>query len=265
MEGYEIEPENGKDIVTTIDVNTQDIAENALLNMMEENECEQHRGHFVGVFLALREFKDHRHFVNAVRLGEDIDLDLLGCEVKRDVLEVVHPAAMLFRLGLELPRSELDVVSGFDQLDDVIDEFAPSRRWFGRRRCFLGVGRRLGLLDSRQDVQCGTALCIDKAVVDIKLAGFDNGQTERLSRRMRLGRADVNIIILEEALGRSIVEIGIQVLLVPFFLERLSHANVIVAASNCQDEARAGQDSENPFHQSPRSRVGLGSLSTRYL
>ena len=39
VEGYEIESENGKDIVTTIDVNTQDIAENALLKMMEENEC----------------------------------------------------------------------------------------------------------------------------------------------------------------------------------------------------------------------------------
>lgn len=40
VEGYEIEPENGKDIVTTIDVNTQDIAENALLKMMIENEAE---------------------------------------------------------------------------------------------------------------------------------------------------------------------------------------------------------------------------------
>ncbi|MFI5156130.1 MAG: penicillin-binding protein [Chitinophagales bacterium] len=40
VEGYEIEPENGKDILTTIDVNTQDIAENALLHMMNENECE---------------------------------------------------------------------------------------------------------------------------------------------------------------------------------------------------------------------------------
>jgi len=39
VEGYEIEPEQGKDIVTTIDVNIQDIAENALLRMMEENEC----------------------------------------------------------------------------------------------------------------------------------------------------------------------------------------------------------------------------------
>lgn len=39
VEGYEIEPEHGKDIVTTIDVNIQDIAENALLRMMEENEC----------------------------------------------------------------------------------------------------------------------------------------------------------------------------------------------------------------------------------
>ena len=40
VEGYEIEPENGKDILTTIDVNIQDIAENALLKMMIENECE---------------------------------------------------------------------------------------------------------------------------------------------------------------------------------------------------------------------------------
>jgi len=40
VEGYEIDPENGKDIITTIDVNTQDIAENALLSMMVENECD---------------------------------------------------------------------------------------------------------------------------------------------------------------------------------------------------------------------------------
>jgi cell division protein FtsI (penicillin-binding protein 3) len=39
IEGSEIEPENGKDIITTIDVNIQDIAENALLKMMLENEA----------------------------------------------------------------------------------------------------------------------------------------------------------------------------------------------------------------------------------
>ncbi|HEY0677551.1 MAG TPA: penicillin-binding protein, partial [Chitinophagaceae bacterium] len=39
VEGYEIEPKNGKDIITTIDVNTQDIAENALLKMMIGNEA----------------------------------------------------------------------------------------------------------------------------------------------------------------------------------------------------------------------------------
>ena len=39
VEGSEIEPENGKDIVTTIDVNIQDIAEQALLKIMTENEC----------------------------------------------------------------------------------------------------------------------------------------------------------------------------------------------------------------------------------
>ena len=40
VEGSEIEPENGKDIITTIDVNTQDIAENALMKMMIENDAE---------------------------------------------------------------------------------------------------------------------------------------------------------------------------------------------------------------------------------
>ncbi|ULQ56534.1 transpeptidase family protein [Flavihumibacter rivuli] len=40
VEGYEVEPENGNDLVTTLDVNIQDIAENALLKMMIENEAE---------------------------------------------------------------------------------------------------------------------------------------------------------------------------------------------------------------------------------
>jgi cell division protein FtsI (penicillin-binding protein 3) len=37
VEGYQIEPENGKDIFTTLDVNIQDIAENSLLKMMESS------------------------------------------------------------------------------------------------------------------------------------------------------------------------------------------------------------------------------------
>ncbi len=40
VEGYEIESENGKDIVTTLDVNIQDIAENALQKELIENEAE---------------------------------------------------------------------------------------------------------------------------------------------------------------------------------------------------------------------------------
>ena len=40
VEGYEIESENGKDIVTTLDVNIQDIAENALLKELTLNEAE---------------------------------------------------------------------------------------------------------------------------------------------------------------------------------------------------------------------------------
>ncbi len=40
VEGFRIEPENGKDIITTIDVNMQDITENALLKMMEQSEAQ---------------------------------------------------------------------------------------------------------------------------------------------------------------------------------------------------------------------------------
>ncbi len=39
VEGYDIEPENGRDIVTTLDVNMQDIVETALMNMMVQNEA----------------------------------------------------------------------------------------------------------------------------------------------------------------------------------------------------------------------------------
>lgn len=40
VEGYEIESQNGKDIITTLDVNIQDIAENALLHEMISNQAE---------------------------------------------------------------------------------------------------------------------------------------------------------------------------------------------------------------------------------
>ncbi len=39
VEGAEVEPENGKDIVTTIDVNIQDIAQTALMRMMVNNKA----------------------------------------------------------------------------------------------------------------------------------------------------------------------------------------------------------------------------------
>ncbi len=38
IDGYEIDPENGKDIITTLDVNIQDIAETSLRNMMTQSE-----------------------------------------------------------------------------------------------------------------------------------------------------------------------------------------------------------------------------------
>nr|WP_242692167.1 penicillin-binding protein [Aridibaculum aurantiacum] len=40
VDDYEVEPENGKDIVTTLDVSIQDVAENALMKMMVDNEAQ---------------------------------------------------------------------------------------------------------------------------------------------------------------------------------------------------------------------------------
>jgi len=40
VDGYEIDPENGKDIITTLDINMQDIAENALLKMMVQSQSQ---------------------------------------------------------------------------------------------------------------------------------------------------------------------------------------------------------------------------------
>jgi len=40
VEGYKVEPENGKDVVTTLDVNIQDITESALMNMMTQSESQ---------------------------------------------------------------------------------------------------------------------------------------------------------------------------------------------------------------------------------
>lgn len=40
VDDYEVEPENGKDVITTLDVNIQDVTENALIKMMEGNQAQ---------------------------------------------------------------------------------------------------------------------------------------------------------------------------------------------------------------------------------
>jgi cell division protein FtsI (penicillin-binding protein 3) len=40
VDGYQIDPENGKDIITTLDVNIQDIAESALMKMLVQHEAQ---------------------------------------------------------------------------------------------------------------------------------------------------------------------------------------------------------------------------------
>jgi cell division protein FtsI (penicillin-binding protein 3) len=40
IDGYQVEPENGKDIITTLDVNIQDIAFTALMKKMIESESQ---------------------------------------------------------------------------------------------------------------------------------------------------------------------------------------------------------------------------------
>ncbi|HKP31545.1 MAG TPA: penicillin-binding protein, partial [Chitinophagaceae bacterium] len=71
VEGYEIEPKNGKDIITTIDVNIQDIAENALLKMMLENEAE----HGTCIVMEVKTGKI-KAIANLGRQGENYSEDL---------------------------------------------------------------------------------------------------------------------------------------------------------------------------------------------
>ncbi len=40
VDDFEVEPENGKDVITTLDVNIQDVTENALMKMMVKNEAQ---------------------------------------------------------------------------------------------------------------------------------------------------------------------------------------------------------------------------------
>jgi cell division protein FtsI (penicillin-binding protein 3) len=40
VDGYEIEPENGKDIMTTLDIQMQDIVESALMKMLIQSEAQ---------------------------------------------------------------------------------------------------------------------------------------------------------------------------------------------------------------------------------
>lgn len=40
VDGYEIEPENGKDVITTLDIQIQDIVESALMKMLVQNEAQ---------------------------------------------------------------------------------------------------------------------------------------------------------------------------------------------------------------------------------
>jgi cell division protein FtsI (penicillin-binding protein 3) len=40
VEGYEIDPENGRDVVTTLDIQMQDIVESALMKMMIQSEAQ---------------------------------------------------------------------------------------------------------------------------------------------------------------------------------------------------------------------------------
>ena len=39
VEGSEVDPQNGRDIVTTLDMNVQDVAEHALMSIMQKYEC----------------------------------------------------------------------------------------------------------------------------------------------------------------------------------------------------------------------------------
>lgn len=118
VEGTEIEPENGKDIFTTLDVNIQDIAENALLKSMVENEAEH--GTCIVMEVATGKIKA------IANLGRQHDGNYL--EDYNYALNATEPGSTIKLATLLSVLSE-----GKITLNDMVDVGSAGHKWVGVR------------------------------------------------------------------------------------------------------------------------------------
>lgn len=120
VDGSDIDPENGKDIITTLDVNIQDIAESALMNMLVENEAQY------GTCIVME-----------VKTGKIRAIANLGRQEDGSYYEDMNYALQVTEPGSTFKLAT--VISAFEDkyatMDDMVD--INNGRWqFGKRTIF---------------------------------------------------------------------------------------------------------------------------------
>lgn len=148
VEGSEVEPKQGKDIISTIDVNIQDIVENALLKMMTENEAE----HGTAIVMEVKTGKI-KAIANLGRKDngeywEDLNYALLATE-----------PGSTFKLATMLALLE----DGYVNLDDNIDLEKGSWR-IGRRTVFDSERHGKEVVTVRQAFEFSSNVAMAKLV-----------------------------------------------------------------------------------------------------
>ncbi|PUZ27469.1 cell division protein FtsI (penicillin-binding protein 3) [Chitinophaga costaii] len=120
VDGSDIDPENGKDIITTLDVNIQDIAESALMNILTENEAQY------GTCIVME-----------VKTGKIKAIANLGRQEDGSYYEDMNYALQVTEPGSTFKLAT--VISAFEDkyatMDDMVD--INNGRWqFGKRTIF---------------------------------------------------------------------------------------------------------------------------------
>lgn len=120
VDGSDIDPENGKDIITTLDVNIQDIAENALMKMLLENDAQY------GTCIVME-----------VKTGKVKAMANLGKQPDGTYFEDMNYALQCTEPGSTFKLAT--VIAAFEDkyasMDDMVD--INNGRWqFGRRTIF---------------------------------------------------------------------------------------------------------------------------------
>lgn len=118
VDGYQIDPTNGKDIITTIDVNIQDIAENALMKMMVESEAQ----HGTCIVMETKTGKI-KAIANLGRTGEGVYDENLNY-----ALQTTEPGSTI---KLATLLAVLD--GGYSKINDAVSVGSAGREFVGVR------------------------------------------------------------------------------------------------------------------------------------